>query len=144
MDHSNVASPVLKEGKFKDYVINYRKLRKILQQGFICVGAYAFLGVTSPIKPKKRRFLDYLEMSGFTPLSRELIKRSDGTYSQKGLDIFMRNYIRCGEMVKFRNSNKKLLGIALLSVCLLVLVSNGFYVDAIWDKIKRKRKRYDP
>ena len=70
MDHSNVASPILKKKEFRDYVINYRKLRKILLQDSICVGVFAFLGVTTPLKPEKRKFMNYLEMSGFTPLSR--------------------------------------------------------------------------
>jgi len=167
MDHSNIASPVLKEGKFKDYIINYRRLRKILIQGFICVGAYAFLGVTKPIKPKKKRFLDYLEMSGFTPLYRELIRRSDGTYAQKGLDIFMSfqidNMIPQFDVAVIVSGDADFLVIVELlknsqkdvqiwswkesmSKDLLKEVGedNVFYIDSIWDRIKRKRKRSDP
>ncbi len=33
--------------------------------------------------------MTYLDKAGFTPLSRELVKRSDGTYAQKGIDTFM-------------------------------------------------------
>jgi len=166
MDHANVAFPILKKKEFRDYVIDYRKMRKILLQDFIYAGAFAFLGVTNPVKPEKKRFMNYLEMSGFTPLSRELIKKADGTYAQKGLDTFMSlhidNMIPAFDVAIIVSGDADFLVIVELlknsmkdvrvwswkesmSPDLLKEAGkeNVFYIDSIWDKIKRKRKQND-
>ena len=167
MDHSNVASPILKKEEFRDYIINYRELRRILFQGFIPVGAYAFLGVTDPVKREKEEFIDYLGKSGFTPLSRKLIERSDGTYAQKGIDTLMsllidhlieifdvaiilsgdadfivitellKNSLKDVQVWSWKESMSK-------DLRKEVGEENVFYIDSIWDLIKRKRKRNDP
>jgi uncharacterized LabA/DUF88 family protein len=89
MDHSNLYSHIKDKPEFKDYRIDYSKLKDILLQGYVFAGNFAFLGVTNPLKPKKERFITYLENAGFIPLRRDLIIKRDGKYTQGGFDIFM-------------------------------------------------------
>lgn len=166
MDHSNVASPILQKEEFREFVIDFRKLRKMMFQEFIPAGAYAFLGVTNHVKPEKKKFMNYLEMSGFTILSRPLIQRSDGSFAQKGLDTFMSliidhliptfdvaiilsgdaDFIVIVEILKNMYKDVQVWSWnESMSPYLFEKVGeeNVFYIDSIWEKIRRVRKSYD-
>ncbi len=164
MDHSNIYSHIEDKPELQNYRINYRKLKNILLQDYAPAGIYAFLGVTEPIKPKKERFINYLESAGFIPLKRDLIIKRNGKYTQGGFDIFMAleienliptfdiaiivsgdiHFTVIVELLQYSLKNvhiwswKEAMSSHLLKKA---GKENVFYIDSIWDKIKRKRTR---
>lgn len=167
MDHRNIFKEFQKMKEFKNYMIDYRRLRRILLKDFKSAGAFAFLGVHDPIPPEKELFMRYLEKSGWTPLWRELMRKRDGTYIQQGLDTFMIleiehlistfdtailvtgdvHFVILVELLKSSLKDvqvwswKESMSRALLKEA---GKDNVFYINNIWDKIKQKRKRNDP
>jgi uncharacterized LabA/DUF88 family protein len=163
LDHSNVYSHIKKKRELRGHDIDYQKFKEILLKDFISVGVFAFLGVTKPMKKRKENFINYLEEAGYTPILLELVERADGTFVQKGLDILMSHQI--DHMIEkfdvaiiisgdadfkvtvkmLRNSFKYVLVWSWkesMSKDLLKAAGkeNAFYIDSIWDEIKRKRK----
>lgn len=169
LDHENIYKHIQKrknKEEFKNHVINYREFRKLLLQDFTSAGVFAFLGVSDPLPPEKEIFINYLKMSGFTVFSRKLEIKRNGKLVQKGVDVLMslhiENLIPAFDMAiliagdsdytviveMLKNSNKFVQIWSWkesMSKTLLKTVGkeNVFYINSIWDKIKRKRKQKD-
>ena len=84
IDHRNLVSPVLGTS-----VIDYKKLKQILFNGYKNLGSFIFMGVPDPIGLEKQKFIEYLNAIEYIVFPTPLIKRRDGTYEQKQVDIFM-------------------------------------------------------
>ena len=163
LDHENIYKHIQKKKEFRGYVIDYRKLRRILLKDYTSAGAFAFLGVTDPMPIEKESFMKYLKASEFTLLSRKLVKKPDGTLAQKGVDVLMslqivnliNNFdvaiIITGDsdftvIVELLKNSNKFVQIwswkESLSKNLLTEAGedNVCYINSIWDRIKRKRK----
>ena len=61
IDHFNIASPLLEPNCRKNKRIDYKKFKDILLHGYKEGVAIMFMGVMEPMKPKKERFMKYLE-----------------------------------------------------------------------------------
>lgn len=167
LDHANIYRYIQNREELRDYRINYRKLKEILLQGYTSVGTYAFLAVTNPVKPRKKKFIEYLEKEEFMIFTRPLAKKSDGGLVQKGVDTLMSLMIEsfiptfdiaiivAGDIdytVIIGILNNMYKGVQVWSwkdsiskdLSEETGEENVFYIDTIWDKIKRKRKRNDP
>jgi len=122
------------------------------------------MAVMDPIRPKKEKFMAYLEKIGYVILRVPLMERKDGTYEQKQLDILMHEHmVSKAEVDEFdvailvngdadfvlavnlvKNMNKDVIVWSWrksMSQQLLEVVGedNVFYIDAIWNKIRRKK-----
>ena len=94
LDHSNIYSPINKNKKLKKYAIDYLKLKEIMAQDYTLESAFAFLGVSDTIKPKKAKFIEYLgEIAGFIIMQRPLSTNSNGSYKQEQTDSYMHEYM---------------------------------------------------
>jgi uncharacterized LabA/DUF88 family protein len=162
IDHSNLASPILEPNCKKSKRIDYKKLKDILLRGYQDEGAFVFMGITDPIHPEKRKFMKYLEKIGLIALTRPLVKRKDGSFEQKQVDIFMTLYMEWRAQLKefdvaiivsgdadfviavnlLKDMNKGVIVWSWkesLSVQLQDAVGkeNVFYIDDIWWEIKK-------
>ena len=88
IDHRNLVTPILDQ-----YEINYKKLQDILLKNFEDSGVFLFMGVIEPISKKKQKFLKYLEALGIIVFTTALVRRRNGTYEQKQVDMLMHEYI---------------------------------------------------
>lgn len=162
LDHANFFLHMKDKEEFKDYRIDYNKLKDIVLQGHVSAGNFAFLGVTDPIKPTKKRFMDYLESTGFILLPHELIRKPNGKYTQGDLDTYMT--INIYDLISIFDIAIILSGDVHFTITVEILrkslkdvhiwswkedispsllketgEENVFYIDSIWDEIKLKR-----
>jgi len=93
IDHSNIASPILEPNCNKSVRINWKKLIDLLLNGYKDAGVFIFMAVMDPIKPKKEKFMAYLEKIGYVILRVPLMERKNGTFEQKQLDILMHEHM---------------------------------------------------
>ena len=164
IDHSNIASPILEPNYMKNERFDYKKFKGFLLQGYEDAGAFMFMGVADPIRPEKERFMTYLEKIDFVIMRVPLIRREDGTFEQKQLDILMHELmVSKAEVNQFdiailvsgdadfvlavkliKNMNKDVIAWSWrksMSRQLLEAVGeeNVFYIDDIWERIRRKK-----
>lgn len=91
LDHSNIATPIIEQ---KKYIIDYKQLKERMALNYTITGAYAFMGVSNPIKQKKDNFIQYLRGDGkFIPMLIPVAVKPDGKLKQEQIDDFMREYI---------------------------------------------------
>jgi len=164
IDHSNIASPILGPNCKSSIRINYKKFKDLLLHGYKDKGVFMFMGVTDPIRPEKKDFMRYLDKIDYVVLTTPLVKRRDGTFEQKQLDIFMHEYMiskaEANEIdvailvsgdadfvltvMILQNMNKDVIVWSWrnsLSNQLRDTVGEGnvFYIDNIWERIRRKK-----
>jgi len=94
LDHSNIWSPVFKLKKYQKYIIDYIKLKERMALNYTLKGAYAFMGVSNPMKPEKDKFIKYLDGdTGFIPMLIPVAVKRNGELKQEQIDMFMHEYI---------------------------------------------------
>ena len=119
IDHSNLASPILEPNCKKSRRIDYKKLKNVLLNGYTDKGTFMFMGVTEPMLPKKQKFMSYLGNLEYIIITVPLIRRSDGTFEQKQLDIIMHE-----QMISIAEANE-------IDVAILVSGDADFVVTAM-------------
>ena len=164
IDHSNIASPILGPNCVRNERFDCKKFKDFLLQGYSDAGAFMFMGVMDPIKPEKEKFMTYFEKIGFIIMRVPLIKRRDGKFEQKQLDILMHEHmVTKAEVNEFniailvsgdadfvlavkliKGMNKDVIVCSWresMSQQLLEAVGkeNVIYIDDIWEKIRRKK-----
>jgi uncharacterized LabA/DUF88 family protein len=162
IDHSNLASPILEPNCKKSRRIDYKKLRRVLLGEYHDMGTFMFMGVADPMLPKKQKFMSYLSTLEYVIITVPLIKRSDGTFEQKQLDIIMHEQMisiaEASEIdaailvsgdadfvvtaMLLQNMNKHFIVWSWkesFSLQLKEVVGEGnvFYIDDIWEEIKK-------
>ncbi|MFW9939439.1 MAG: NYN domain-containing protein [Candidatus Thorarchaeota archaeon] len=163
IDHSNIASPLLEPNCRKHERIDYKKLKDVLFQGYKEGVAIMFMGVMDPMRPEKEKFMKYLEKIDFVLMRVPLMKRKDGTFEQKQLDILMHemmvsyaeanefdvailvsgdaDFVVAAQIIKNMNKDvlvwswKKSISLQLLET---VGEGNVFYIDDIWNLVRKK------
>ena len=163
IDHSNIASPLLEPNYRKNKRIDYKKLKDILFQGYKEGVAIMFLGVMEPIRPEKEKFMRYLGKIDYVLMKVPLMKRKDGTFEQKQLDILMHemmvtnaeaddldvvilvsgdaDFVLAVQLIKNMNKDvvvwswKRSMSLQLLEA---VGEGNVSYIDDIWNQIRKK------
>ena len=92
LDLANIGKEAQK--KHKNCIIDYKKLREKMALNYTLKSAYAFVGVSNPIKLRNEMFIKYLEeVAGFIPMQSPLVKKHGGTLKQEETDMFMSEYI---------------------------------------------------
>ena len=162
IDHSNLASPILEPNFKKNRRIDYKKLKDVLLKGYQDEGAFMFMGIPDPIPPEKKEFMNYLLNTGIFVFTRPLVRRKDGSFEQKQIDILMSFYMDWKAQSKEFDVAIIVSGDADFVIAVNVLKDmnkgvivwswrkslssqlketvgeeNVFYIDDIWEKIKK-------
>ncbi|KKL76246.1 hypothetical protein LCGC14_2046790 [marine sediment metagenome] len=161
LDLNNISKEIQK--KCQNCIIDYLKLKKRMALNYTLKGAYAFIGVSNPIKPKNAKFIKYLdEIAGFIPMQSPLASKRDGTLKQEETDMFMSEYIDSWAkdfdviIIGSGDVHYLILVKMLLSMYKIVVVwswKNGlsgsirktvgddyiYYIDDIWEDIRKEK-----
>ena len=168
LDLNNISKEIQK--KCQNCIIDYKKLKEKMALDYTLKRAYAFVGVSNPIKPSNAKFIKYLdEIAGFIPMQSPLVKNRNGTPKQKETDMFMYEYVSSrikdfdifilgsGDkhfriLIKMLLRSGKIINIwswkSSLSNSVRKLVGDDHvcYIDSIWKdirKIKQNNSKYN-
>ena len=166
LDHSNIVTPVIKQKKYQEYVIDYKQLKEKMALNYSPEVAYAFMGVSNPLKPKKGNFIKYLdEDAKFIPMLIPVAVKPDGRLKQEQVDGFMREYINSRTedfdvfIIGSGDVHFLILIMMLLSMYKIVIIWSWkdslssslrktvgsdyiYYIDDIWEDIKKRKVAY--
>ena len=162
LDLNNISREVQK--KCQNCVIDYSKLKEKMALNYNVKEAYAFVGVQDPVKPRNAKFIKYLdEGAGFFPMESRLAAKRDGTPRQEETDMFMHEFVNSlsedydvfilgtGDhhflvLIKVLLSSYKIVIIWSWKNSLSQSVRNAvgddyvYYIDEIWDDIKKPKQ----
>jgi len=164
LDLANIGKEA--EKKHKNCIIDYKKLREKMALNYTLKSAYAFVGVSHPMKLGNIMFIKYLEeVAGFMPLQSPLAKKHGGGLKQEETDMFMSEYIDSmaadfdviiigsGDihfiiLIKMLLSMYKIVIVwswkNSLAPSIRDIVGDDYvnYIDDIWEDIKKKKGAY--